>query len=53
MPQHKIPEPPITDERTFAKISRRELLKIAPLLIAGTVAIPTATGPCVLQAFTK
>lgn len=40
MPKRKIPEPPITDERAFAKTRRRELLKIAPLLITGKIAIP-------------
>lgn len=30
----------IRDPKTFAKVSRRELFKIAPLLLAGTIAFP-------------
>ena len=34
------PDPIISDEGTFAKVSRRELLKLTPLLLAGAIPIP-------------
>jgi DMSO/TMAO reductase YedYZ molybdopterin-dependent catalytic subunit len=40
MPPPKSVPAPINDEKSFAKVSRRELLKVAPLLALGTVGIP-------------
>ena len=37
--------PPRTDTRKFAKISRRELLKLTPVLALGAFAIPKLKEP--------
>lgn len=40
MPESENPEPIIRDEKSFARVSRRELLKVAPLLALGAIAFP-------------
>lgn len=40
MSQSDTPAPAIRDQKTFARVSRRELLKATPLLIAGALFIP-------------
>ncbi|MBA3912433.1 MAG: molybdopterin-dependent oxidoreductase [Acidobacteriales bacterium] len=40
MPLPDNPDPVIRDPRTFAKVNRRELLKVAPLLVAGALVMP-------------
>jgi hypothetical protein len=38
----KMPEPMIHEEKTFGKVTRRELLKVAPLLAVGSIAFPSS-----------
>jgi DMSO/TMAO reductase YedYZ molybdopterin-dependent catalytic subunit len=40
MSQLNNPDVVICDQKTFAKVSRRELLRVAPLLVAGAIAFP-------------